>query len=291
MVAEGFPWESGDNVVILANEFPTNQYPWLNLASRGIETRRIAVDQASIDLNRVAQALDSRTRILSISWVGFATGFRVDLDEVVDMAQSRGVLMFVDAIQGLGVFPLDVRRTPIDFLAADGHKWLLGPEGAGLFYLRREHLERLRPFGVGWNSVVQGNDYARIELKLKPTAARYEGGSQNMAGLLGLGASLELLASYGAGPQHSAIADRILELTDRACERLTSIGATIVSNRNGSNRSGIVAFEIPGRDPQELRKKCLASKVVLGCRGGRLRISPHAYVNEDDIERLVRALS
>ena len=102
--------------------------------------------------------------------------------------------MMLDAIQGLGAFPLDVRKTPVDFLAADGHKWMLGPEGAGIAYIRREHLDRLRPIGVGWHSVVHASDYTQIELNLKPTAARYEGGSQNMAGMLGLGASLELAA-------------------------------------------------------------------------------------------------
>src|SRR4030095_2374333 len=110
---------------------------------------------------------------------------------------SHVALLLVHAIQGLGAFPLDVSRTPIDFLAADGHKWLLGPEGAGIFFLQRQHLELLRPLGMGWNSVVQGSDYTRIEFKLRPTAVRYEGGSQNIVGLLGLGASLNLLAEYG----------------------------------------------------------------------------------------------
>jgi selenocysteine lyase/cysteine desulfurase len=290
LVAEGYPWRDGDNVVTLANEFPANQYPWLNLAQRGVATRRVPVDSAEVDLQRVADAMDQRTRILSVSWVGYATGWRLDLDEVVELAHSRGVLLFVDAIQGLGVFPLDVRRTPVDFLAADGHKWLLGPEGAGVCYLRREHLELLRPIGLGWNSVVHASDYARIELNLRPEAARYEGGSHNLAGLLGLGGSLQLLASLGLASTHSTIADRVLELTDIACERLAGIGARILSERSGPHRSGIVAFEFPGRDPQAIRKHCLAQRVVLACRGGKLRISPHAYANEDDIERLIRAL-
>jgi selenocysteine lyase/cysteine desulfurase len=289
-VAEGIPWQSGDNVVTLANEFPTNQYPWLNLAERGVETRRIAVEGSGLDLQNLVQAIDSRTRLVSVSWVGFATGWRLNLDEVVDLVHSRGALFCLDAIQGLGVFPLDVRRTPVDFLAADGHKWLLGPEGAGLLFIRREHLERLRPINVGWNSVTQGNDYSKIELNLRPTAARYEGGSQNMVGTIALGASLQLLASFGLGAEQSLIADRVLEITDLACARLEECGARIVSRRDAEHSSGIVAFDWPQGDPQLLRKHCLANHIVLSCRGGHLRISPHAYNNADDIERLIEAL-
>jgi selenocysteine lyase/cysteine desulfurase len=183
LVAEGFPWRQGDNVVTLANEFPSNQYPWLNLADRGVEARRVPVEDGRVDLERIADACDARTRIISVSWIGYATGWRMDLDALVALAHARGALVFLDAIQGLGVFPIHVQRLGLDFLAADGHKWLLGPEGAGIFYVRREHLTRLRPLSVGWNSVVGAHDFGRIDLDLRPDAARYEGGSRNMAGL------------------------------------------------------------------------------------------------------------
>ncbi len=287
LVAEGFPWRPGDNVVTRGDEFPSNQYPWMNLTHRGVEVRRLpAGEDGSLDLDRLAGACDARTRIVTLSWVAYATGWRHDLDQIARLVHDRGALLFVDAIQGLGVFPLDVRRTPIDFLAADGHKWLLGPEGAALFYCRREHLDRLHPLGVGWNSVVDAHEFSRIALDLKPTAERYEGGSPNCAGLIGLGASLELLASYG----FKAIAARVLELTDLACTRLKAAGATILSNRQGHNRSGIVAFALPGADSQQVRRRCLDRSVVLSCRGGALRISPHAYNNEADLDRLIEAV-
>ncbi len=197
LVAEGFPWKPGDNVVIREDEFPSNQYPWLHLADRGVETRRIPTSGGRLDLDRLAAACDHRTRIVSLSWVAYASGWRHDLDQLAELVHARGALLFLDAIQGLGVFPLDVRATPVDFLAADGHKWLLGPEGAGIFFTRREHLNLLRPVGVGWNSVRHQHDFSRIELVFKDTAARYEGGSQNVAGLSALGASLELLNRFG----------------------------------------------------------------------------------------------
>jgi len=153
-------------------------------------------------------------------------------------------------------------------------------------------LERLRPIGVGWHSVVHSQDYTRIELTLKPTAARYEGGTQNMAGMLALGASLDLLQELNL----ETVGAAILDITDRACERLREIGATIVSDRRrehrgGGQRSGIVAFELPGRDSLAVKKHCLTRQVVLSCRAGRLRISPHAYNNEEDLDRLIDALT
>ena len=285
LVAEGFPWQSGDNVVMFDDEFPSNVYPWMNLALRGVEVRRVRGGDRP-DLERLADACDKRTRIVTVSWVGFASGWRHDLDRLVELAHSRGAFLFLDAIQGLGVFPLDVGQTAVDFLAADGHKWLLGPEGAGLFYLRREHLDRLRPLGLGWNSVVQTHDFSKIELKLKPTAGRYEGGTYNMPGLLALGASLEMLDDYPP----SAVAERVLDLTDAICERLPEVGATVTSCREREHASGIVSFDVPGRNLADVRRHCRERQVLLSARGGRLRVSPHAYNNQDDIARLIDAL-
>jgi selenocysteine lyase/cysteine desulfurase len=292
LVAEGLNWRVGDNVVTLADEFPSNVYPWLNLESRGVETRRVPTEVSGrLDLDRLAEACDERTRIVTVSWIGFATGYRHDLHQIASIAHERGALLCVDAIQGLGAFPLDVNDLGIDFLAADGHKWMLGPEGAGIAYIRREHLDRLRPLGVGWHSVPTGQDYTHIELNLRPTATRYEGGSQNNAGMIALGASLKLLMGLGI----DSIAASVLDITDRACERLTGIGAKIVSDRRvehrgGEQRSGIVSFELPGRDPLAVKRHALRQNVVFGCRAGRLRISPHAYNNEEDLDRLMDAL-
>lgn len=285
LVADGYPWQAGDNVVVPAGEFPSNLYPWMNLAGRGVETRRVPMDDDCLDPDRLAAACDERTRIVSVSWVGYADGWRSDVAALVEVAHDHGALLFLDAIQGLGVFPLDVEKVGVDFLAADGHKWMLGPEGAGIFYIRREHLDRIQPHGVGWHSVAHSHDFTHIELDFKPNAARFEGGSENMAGFIGLGASLRLLDSYGA----AAIGERLLEITDLACKRLVESGATVATRREGSHRSGIVAFAYPG-DMSEMRGQLLQDGVVVSYRQGRLRISPHAYTNEQDIERLVEAL-
>ncbi|MEN6496901.1 MAG: aminotransferase class V-fold PLP-dependent enzyme [Thermoguttaceae bacterium] len=285
-VAEGFPWEPGDNVVFPGDEFPTNQYPWMALAQRGVEVRRIPAEEGVASLDRIAAACDRRTRVVAVSWVSYSNGWRHDLAQLAEIVHRCGALLFLDAIQGLGVFPLDVSETPIDFLAADGHKWLLGPEGAGVFFARREHLSLLRPVGIGWNSVAHCYDFNHIELTLKDSAARYEGGSQSMVGLLALQASLELLGQFGP----AALGERITQITDLACERLCQIGAVLHSRRCEGHKSGIVSFSFPGRDPQALRQQCLDQGVALSCRAGRLRISPHAYNNNDDLERLIAAL-
>jgi selenocysteine lyase/cysteine desulfurase len=290
LVAEGFSWQPGDNVVTLANEFPSNQYPWMNLGSRGVETRRVPVEGGVVDLQRLADACDSRTRVVSASWVGYASGWRLDVPAVAELCHSRGALFFLDAIQGLGVFPLDVHSAGVDFLAADGHKWLLGPEGAGLLFVCQEHLPLLRPLVVGWNSVVQGSDYARIELNIKNEAARYEGGSQNMIGFTALGASLDLLAELGVGPSQSPVAERVLAITDYACERLQELGATLHAPRTGNHRSGIVTFNLPGHDANDVRRRLEHAKIITRCRAGGVRISPHGYATRGEVDDFIDEL-
>jgi cysteine desulfurase/selenocysteine lyase len=287
LVAEGFAWQPGDNVVTLADEFPTNLYPWMYLAARGVETRLVPTHDGHVTPEQIAEHCDIRTRVVSISWVGFANGFRRALKPIADVAHEFGALFLVDAIQGLGVFPLDVAADEIDVLSADGHKWLLGPEGAGIAYIHPGWLERLAPIGIGWNSVINAGNFDSIEFKLKPNAARYEGGTYNMAGFIGLGASIRLLLSLGI----DNIAAAILQFNAMASSRLNQVGAMIHSPQTDENRSGIVSFELPGCDPQLLRKHCSTMGVALNCRSGRLRLSAHAYNNPADLDRLIAALA
>jgi selenocysteine lyase/cysteine desulfurase len=290
VVARGFPWQSGDNVVVPENEFPSNLYAWLSLEDVGVETRRVPVDAGRLDLNRLLSACDARTRLIAVSWVGYASGWRIDVNELCRAAHERGILVMLDAIQGLGVFPLDVQSTGVDFVAADGHKWMLGPEGAGLFYARQEHLARLRSVQAGWNSVVGRFDFNRIDWKPRQEAARFEGGTQNMVGFIGLAASLKLLRELGVGPQHSPVADAVLAIARHAQTRLVKRGAELISPCVAGHDSGIVTFRVPGRDPQQLRERCLAAGVALSVRGGGIRISLHGYNHEGDVDRLCDVL-
>jgi selenocysteine lyase/cysteine desulfurase len=286
IVAEGFPWQPGDNVITAAEEYPSNIYPWMNLVGRGVEVRTLASRDRRLWVDDLCDLLDERTRIVSLSYVEFASGFRNDLDAIGALCRERGILFFVDAIQGLGVLPLDVERTPVDFLAADGHKWLLGPEGAGIFYLRREFVDRLHAVGVGWNSVVGCRDFSRLDFRLKPHAGRWESGCLNVAGITALGASLELLLEIGI----AAISERVLELTDYLCARAEHAGFEVYSSRRPEDKSAIVSLIVQGADMRALVRRCRQQGMVINQRAGRLRISPHAYNTFEEIDRLLETL-
>ena len=285
LVAEGFPWTPGDNVVTVAEEYPANQYPWMNLRARGVEVRAVPSRGNRVEIDDVRAAVTDRTRVLAISFVEFASGFRNDLDALGDLCRSRGVFFFVDAIQGLGVFPLDVQRTPIDALAADGHKWMLGPEGAGFAYVRREWVGRLHPIGVGAHSVVNPFEYSTIDFRLKPHAGRWEGGALNLPGITAFGESLELLLA--AGPEN--VSRRVLGLTDYLCDRAASAGLEVFSSRRAGDASGIVSLTVPGVAPKDVVKRCRAAGVVVNARADRVRVSPHAYNTEEEIDRFLDA--
>jgi selenocysteine lyase/cysteine desulfurase len=292
LVAEGMPWKSGDNLVVPDNEFPSNLLPWKNLGRRGVEVRMLPVpENGEISLDRLVELVDSRTRLVALSWVGFVSGHRLDLYKTAEAVHRRGSLLFVDAIQGLGAFPIDVHDAQIDFLAADGHKWMLGPEGAGLLYIAEKHLAMLEPLMLGWNSLADGGFDPRSTV-LKPSAARYEGGSYNMAGLLALEASLELLLRLGTNRSDSPIASAILENVATIASQLDDKG--FESRKPPEEfRSGILTTTWPGAKLSDLnaaRKHCIDQNVILSVRAGRMRIATHAYNNAEDIDRLVAAL-
>ncbi len=288
LIAEGYPWRAGDTVVTAADEYPSNLYPWMNLESRGVGLRQVPSRDGRIVLDDLDAAIDRSTRVLAISHVEFATGFRNDLDALAELCRSRGVALFVDAIQGLGPFRIDVRETPIDFLAADGHKWLLGPEGAGILFVRRDWIDRLRPIGVGWHSVVGSYNAPVPDFRLKPNAQRWEGGSFTMPGLLTFGASLDLFFEWGP----EAVTRRIADRAERVRELARSAGWSVYGSPREADRSAIVVLERQGVDPAaaaaELRRR---HGVVAACRRGRIRISPHVYNNDEDLERLRAGLS
>ncbi len=287
VVATGLDWRAGDNVVLVEGEFPANIRPWLPLSKRDVEIRFVPQRGGRVLLEDLAEAVDPRTRVVSVSFVQYLSGFRLDLGAVAEICRRVDALLVVDAIQGLGVFDLDVERDGIDFLSADGHKWLCGPEGAGLGYVSDRALERIEPAVQGWMAVERPFDFADIEQPLKSTAARFEPGAYNLAGIHGLGGSLELLLAVGV----PALSDRILALTDLAAELLEREGWEILSpRRHEGEKSGILTFQRPGLDARAAAAHLVEAGVKLSARGGALRISPHAYNTFEEIERFVALL-
>lgn len=290
-IAAGIAWKPGDAVLAIANEFPSNLLAWKQLAQIGVEVSIYEPENdGRIDLERLLAMITPATKLVAVSWVGFSSGYRINPGELAAELHRRGVLLLLDSIQGLGVFDLNVQRDGVDFAVADGHKWMLGPEGAGILYIRREHLDWLRPVGVGWNSVRNSFTFSATELDWRESAARYEGGSHSMVGFAGLSSSLAWMQKMRDAYGERIWEESVLDNTQRAVTALREAGATLQWPSRLEQRSGIVSFSWRDEDPQRVRQRCLKDHVVLSCRLGRLRISPHGYNNGEDIERLIQSL-
>lgn len=291
LVAEGWRWSRGDSLVVPANEFPSNLAPWRNLARKGVEVREVPVSACGeVGLEAILNAIDSSTKLVAVSWVGFASGWRIDVGRFCEAIHARGPVVFLDAIQGLGAFPIDVEETRVDFLAADGHKWMLGPEGAGVLYVAERNLGLLDPLMVGWHSLDGRAAFDPAVTGLKSTAARYEGGSANIVGLLALAQSVRLLMEHGAHVQGSGFAESILQNVAWIESELRSIGCDVLLPKSQNNRSGILGIQWPGANLAAARTYSLSHGIVTSVRAGRLRVSAHAYNNRTDISRLVDTL-
>lgn len=292
-VANGLPLVAGDRVVITSVEYPANRYPWEHLArTRGIELVEVQQQpDGRIDVEDVTEAVNDRTRVVAISHVQYASGFRIDLKRISEVTRQvpTGCYLCVDAIQSVGVLPVDVQKLGVDFLAADGHKWMLGPEGCGIFYCRADLAGLLTPAVVGWMCMEEASDFGNYKYALLPDARRFEPGSWNIPGILALGASLELLLSVGI----DTVWSRVEALTARLCEGLQGKGYRVFSPREvEAERSGIVIFE-PGADkpaPTKIVDDLGQREITIVTREGRLRASPHYYNTPEQIDRLIAAL-
>jgi cysteine desulfurase / selenocysteine lyase len=294
IVANGVAWKSGDVIVTTGIEYPANIYPWME-TSRKFGTKLVMVpEQDDRDGRRIVPiegilkaASDPKCRLVALSHVEFASGQRHDLATIGRFCRERNILLCVDAIQSLGVVPVDVKALNIDYLSADGHKWMLGPEGAGFFYCRRELIEQTHPVVIGWLNVVDAHNHGDYNFTLRSDAGRYECGSYNIPGLLGFKAALELLTSVGM----ENVAARIHGLTDYLIEKLTGKGYRIISPRQNEAWSGIVSFVSPTHNHEKIQQMLRAEKQTeIAVREKRLRISPHFYNTESQMDGVVDVL-
>lgn len=293
LVAKGLDWRRGDEVIISDVEYPANRYPWQDLNRFGVKLVEVPQrPDGRIAVQDVIAAITPNTRVVSLSHVQYASGYRIDLKPISDAVHQVGGYLCVDAIQSLGVLPVDVQAMGIDFLSADGHKWLLSPEGCGIFYCRQDLIEKLHPNIVGWMNMIDATNYGHYQFEFETTARRFEPGSYNIPGILALGASLKMLLDIGI----ETIWRRVESLTDQLCQGLTSKGYRLFSPRQPSERSGIVMFDPP--DPairptpplSQIVADLEAKKIIIVVREGRLRASPHFYNTPAQIDTLIKAL-
>jgi selenocysteine lyase/cysteine desulfurase len=294
IAANAINWKQGDRIVTAAGEYPANVYPWMDISQRHGVTFAMVPEETDaqgrrrVPLERILEfASHPRTRVVTLSQVEFGTGQRHDLRRIGDFCRTNGKIFVVDAIQSLGALPVDVESMKIDYLASGGQKWMLGPEGAAIFYCRRELIERTHPLIIGAVNVVNFMNFSHYDYTLHPTAQRFESGTYNIGGLYGMLPALKLLHTLGA----EAISQRIKTLTDRLIAGVMAKGYRVASPRDGEEWSGIVSFASPAHDHAAIARSLRREhKIEIVVRDGRLRASPHFYNTEAQIDRLIELL-
>ncbi len=281
IVAHGLDWQEGDNVVISDQEFPSNRIVWESLGTYGVQVRKVKLSWDNHPEHALLEACNEKTRLLAISSVQYATGLRMDLNGLGRACREQGILFCVDAIQSLGALPMDVQAIHADFVAADGHKWMLGPEGLAVFYCHTELRDRLRLRQYGWHMVEHAGDYDRKDWEPAHSARRFECGSPNMLGVHGLHASLSLLEDIGMDVVSRLVLEKSQYLT-AAFEAMPE--ACTVSPLAEARRSGIVSFRLTGADQSRLHQRLTASGVLCALRAGAVRFSPHFYTSQATLD-------
>lgn len=291
LVASGLRFRRNENILIYFDDYPSNVYPWMALAEQGIEVRLMNIRQLGVIRPRdVLGQIDENTRLVALASCHFITGYRVELDAIGKALHERNILFCVDGIQTLGAFPTTVEH--IDMLAADAHKWLLGPCGAGLLYVRRAVQERINPPIYGWNNVRCPNFVAQEQIVFRTGAHKFEAGTYNLFGLVGLITAMELLQEIGL----EEISRRLLTLRGFLVPALQAKGYTVLqADAPEANASGIVSFFKPGEDLTPTHEKLSQAGVVTSLRGDRsgqkyIRLSPHFYNTEAELQRALDLL-
>ncbi|CAE6913194.1 Cysteine desulfurase [Pseudomonas marincola] len=285
-VAFGLDWKAGDQIIISDEEFPSNRIVWEALRPQGVEIIQVNLQQGDPETN-LLEACGPRTRLMSVSAVQFASGLRLDLPRLGQGCKERGVLFCVDAIQQIGALPFDVQACQCAFAMADGHKWMLGPEGLGVFYCRSDLRDQLTLHEFGWHMLEHMGDYQRTEWQPANSARRFECGSPNMLGTMALEASLSLLEEVTMAEVGNALEQRVQWLIDGLGE---IPGVQLHSALAPERRAGIINFTVDGHDNHALHKQLMAEQVVCIPRGKGIRFSPHFYTEPKVIEDTLRIL-
>lgn len=280
-LAGGIAWRPGDEVLLCEGEFPSNALPWLVLRDRGVHVRLLKNERMTPDVLR--REIRKNTRVVTLSWVSYADGYRHDLDALAEIAHKNGSLICVDAIQGLGAFSLDVAACNIDAAYAGGAKWMLALQGVSFLYIRAALLDQIATIAPGWRSMSNMLDFQNYDQPLAADATRFEGGTPNFIGALSLECSIDMLERH----DRSATQAHILQLTDRLVDGLLRIGVEVVTPRGTGISSGIVTFAMPGVASVALGKSLQREGIITTWRPNGIRVSPHGYNTAEEIDRLL----
>ena len=289
VIAQGLDWRAGDRILTIDVEYPSNVYPWWNVRDRGVEVVTIGEHAGRVDLDELIDAIDERTRLVAVSHVQFASGCTIDLLKLGAACRARGVILFVDVAQSLGALPVDLSLA--DAAAWPTWKWQMGPIGMGGLYVSQGLIDQIRPAFVGTDGMIRGKDYLDYRFEFRPGAARFEYSSANVLGLIGVDEAVGRLAPlFEPGVEPSPAATRrIFANADQIIERVKRLGFEPFSTTDANQRSGIVMFD-SRHDPEAVVKGLEARGIDAACRGGRLRLAPHFYNNDDDVDGLIEAL-
>lgn len=283
VVAFGLDWQAGENIVSFSGEFPSNRVVWEALSGKGVELRKADITAADPE-QALFDSVDRRTRLIAISSVQYATGLQLDLRRIGDFCRKHDILFCVDAIQGIGAMQFDVQEIQADFVMADGHKWMLGPEGVALFYCRPELREALTLHQFGWHMTDAFTAYDKEQWKPATTARRFECGSPNMLGIHALEASLSLLLETGM----QAVETMVKQNSDYLFARIkASKQLELLTDCTPGRYAGIVTFRHRHIDNDSLFSALTAQGVMCAQRGGGIRFSPHFYTPQDKIRQAI----
>lgn len=287
VIAYGIDWQVGDNIVIPAGEFPSNRVVWESLSPQGVETRQIDIMSTSDPELALMQAVDDRTRLISISAVQYHNGFRLNLEKIGHFCQQQDILYVIDAIQHIGALPFDNQKIGADYIVADGHKWMMGPEGLALFYSSKKSRSLLNLKQYGWRMLDNPTDFQQQEWSVTKTAKRFECGSPNMLGIVALHASIKLILDTGINNIESAILKNTQYILDYICDNPS---CKLLSHHHLQRRSGIICFRHHQLSNEQLFEALTHRGVQCALRGGGIRFSPHFYHQTWEFDHLFSIL-
>ncbi|MEM1043450.1 MAG: aminotransferase class V-fold PLP-dependent enzyme [Bacteroidota bacterium] len=285
VLAQGLDWQPGDRIAVPGCEFPANVYPWLGLRARGVELDFVPHERGAFTLDAVEQTLRPETRLVSVSWVQFLSGFRADLAAIGSLCRDRGILFCVDGIQGVGALRIDVADLPVDFLACGGHKWVMGMQGTAFFYVTEALQTRLRPVRGWLNGPLDWNDFLSYPTDFYDDAQRFRGGTLNHAGIVALDAAVGLHLEAGRAWCEA----QVLERSAQVAAGLDRLGLRRYGSEDDWHASGIVAAEHP--DPEAVFDLAQQRGIALAVRDRKLRLAPTWYNTPDEVDRALEAVA